>query len=200
MSACPGISRVKENFIVKGNLLEFTSWEQKTGIIKTCSDEGCYQDKIRTRSFRGHTLKGFSVYFFFQALWTLGKFVWNCSQVMGRCMWEGLSLQYKPSNQHHSPVVRGEGTFRGDWWPQVRAGYPGLTSVTLVLFLWFVERAGCLTYFQFLLGVYFWRPVENLWGYHNNQKAKYNVLKFLKGGDGIAVQSLWLLLQCFSGS
>lgn len=91
MSACPGISRVKENFIVKGNLLEFISWEQKTGIIKTCSDEGCYQDKIRTQSFRGHTLKGFSVYFFFQALWALGKFVWNCSQVMGRCMWEGLS-------------------------------------------------------------------------------------------------------------
>lgn len=86
MSACPGISRVTENFIVKGNLLEFSSWEQKTGIIKTCSDVGCYQDKIRTQSFMGHTLKGFSVclYFFFQALWALGKFVWNFSPGDGK--------------------------------------------------------------------------------------------------------------------
>lgn len=39
MSACPGISRVTENFMVTENILEFTSWEQKTGVIKTCPDE-----------------------------------------------------------------------------------------------------------------------------------------------------------------
>lgn len=77
MSVCPGVSRVIENFMVTENFLEFTSWEQKTDVVKTCTDEGSYQDKIRTQSFRGRTLKGFSLslYFSFQALQALGKFV-----------------------------------------------------------------------------------------------------------------------------
>lgn len=75
MSVCPGMSRVIENSMVTENFLEFTSWEQKTDVVKTCTDEGSYQDKIRTQSFRGHTLKGFSLYFPFQALQALGKFV-----------------------------------------------------------------------------------------------------------------------------
>lgn len=75
MSVCPGMSRVIENSMVTENFLEFTSWEQKTDVVKTCTDEGSYQDKIRMQSFRGHTLKGFSLYFSFQALQALGKFV-----------------------------------------------------------------------------------------------------------------------------
>lgn len=63
--------------MVTENFLEFTFWDQKTDVIKTCTDRGSYQDKIRTQSFRGHTLKGssLSLYVSFQALWALGKFV-----------------------------------------------------------------------------------------------------------------------------
>lgn len=66
---------VKSNRKFHGNRKFLGIYFLGADVVKTCTDEGSYQDKIRTQSFRGHTLKGFSLYFSFQALQALGKFV-----------------------------------------------------------------------------------------------------------------------------
>lgn len=163
MSVCPGMSRVIENSMVTENFLEFTSWEQKTDVVKTCTDEGSYQDKIRTQSFRGHTLKGFSLYFSFQALQALGKFVWNCFPDDGK-MHVGRLVFSKSHSTSITHQWSGERAPSGDdWWPHVRAGYPDLTSVTLVLFLWFVEGAAFQLAAWLIFNFFLVFTSENMW-------------------------------------